>query len=410
MQQSYYKGGPAMENLLLIKNAKIVTDGKTMHDSGILVDSCGRISDIFNMQDFDATKHHAQTTYDAKELLVSPGLIDTHIHGIGGFGTDDSKTNSILEMSKSLASFGVTGFLPTLYAGSPSKMGKEASTVVEAMGKEKGATILGINMEGPFLNPQKAGAQDSNALEKPNEKTFLDLENEAEGHLVCMTIAPELDNIEKITTLATKKGIVLLMGHTNATYEEAKKGIALGIRHATHTFNAMSPLNHKNPGVAGAALIDDRMNCEIIADGVHVHKDLVTYMVQKKPKGKVVTITDSLTPTALGKGIFIANGTEVVFGEKGAFVDAHNPNLLCGSALTLNIGVKNLVSWGISLEEALATATCNPATIYGFKEIGSIKKGHLANIAIFDKEFNAIDVFVQGRCVYGRNLYGRNEK
>jgi len=390
-----------MENLLLIKNANIVTDGKTIHNSGILVDPTGRIASLFSMQDFDATKHYAQTTYDAKGHIVSPGLIDTHIHGIGGFGTDSAKADSILEMSKALTHFGVTGFLPTLYAGSPSKMKKEASVIVEAMGKEEGSTILGVNMEGPFLSPQKAGAQDAGSLELPNEKTFLELEASAKGHLVCMTIAPELNNIEKITELATKKNVVLLMGHTNASYEEAKKGIELGIRHATHTFNAMSPLNHKNPGVAGAALMDDRMNCELIADGVHVHKDLATYMVQKKPQDKVVLITDSLTPTALGNGTFIANGTKVILGEKGAFVNAQNPNLLCGSALTLNKGVKNLVSWGISLEKALATATCNPAKIYGFKDVGSIKKGYLANIAIFDRHFNAVTVFIQGKRVYG---------
>lgn len=385
-----------MENLLLITNAKVVSDGAVRDDCGILVDGGGRISDVFDMQDMDSAKHHAEMHYDAQRRIVSPGLVDTHIHGIGGFGTDVAEPASILGMSKKLIGFGVTGFLPTLYAGRPSKMAEEAECIVEAIGHEDGAVILGVNMEGPFLSPKKAGAQDPESLTLPNAKVFEELCVASKGHLVCMTIAPELEGIEEVASMAAKKGIVLLAGHTNATYDEALYGIELGIHHATHMFNAMSPLNHKQPGVAGAALMDDRMNCEIIADGVHVHKDLVRFTMDKKPNGNVVLITDSLTPTALGKGTFTANGTKVVLGDRGAFVDAFNPELLCGSALTLNKGVRNAVSWGVPIEKAIAMATCNPARIYGFKDFGSIKKGHLGNIAVFDDDFNAVAVFVNG--------------
>ena len=354
-----------MENLLLITNAKVVSDGALRDDCGILIDGDGRISDVFDMQDLDAAKHHAKELFDAEGRIVSPGLVDTHIHGIGGFGTDAAEPSSILGMSQRLIDFGVTG-------------------------------ILGVNMEGPFLSPKKAGAQDPESLTLPNAKVFEELCDASKGHLVCMTIAPELDGVEEVAAMAAKKGIVLLAGHTNATYDEALHGIECGIHHATHMFNAMSPLNHKQPGVAGAALMDDRMNCEVIADGVHVHKDLVKFTADKKPNGNVVLITDSLTPTALGEGTFTANGTKVVLGERGAFVDASNPDLLCGSALTLNKGVGNVVSWGVPVEKALAMATCNPARIYGFKDIGSIKKGHLGNIAVFDDDFNAVAVFVNG--------------
>ena len=386
----------AMENLLLITNAKVVSDGATRNDCGILVDGRGRISDVFDMRDLDAAKHHAKELFDAEGRIVSPGLVDTHIHGIGGFGTDAAEPSSILGMSQKLIGFGVTGFLPTLYAGRPSKMAKEADCIVQAIGHEEGAAILGVNMEGPFLSPKKAGAQDPESLTLPNAKVFEELCDASKGRLVCMTIAPELEGVEEIADIAAKKGIVLLAGHTNATYDEALHGIECGIHHATHMFNAMSPLNHKQPGVAGAALMDDRMNCEIIADGVHVHKDLVKFTADKKPNGNVVLITDSLTPTALGEGTFTANGTKVVLGARGAFVDASNPELLCGSALTLNKGVGNVVSWGVPVEKALAMATCNPARIYGFKDIGSIKKGHLGNIAVFDDDFNAVAVFVNG--------------
>ena len=386
-----------MKNALLIKNAKLVSDSTIKSNCGILISQDGRIVDVFDMDDFDAKRHEADDVYDAKNLTVTAGLIDTHIHGIGGFGTDDATVESILGMSECLAKFGVTGFLPTLYAGRPEKMEKEALAVLQAMGKEKGATILGVNFEGPFLSSLRAGAQDPDSISEPDESLFMHFIEVCKGHLVCMTVAPELNNVEKIAAIAQKEDIVLLAGHTNASYMQAEKGVELGIKHATHMFNAMPSIGHRDPAVSGATLIDERFSCELIADGVHVNKDLVKYVAKTKPEGKVVLITDSLAPTSLGKGTFTANGTKVILGDRGAFVNAENPELLCGSALTLNKAVANLTSWGIEEEKALAMATKNPATIYGFKEIGIIKKGHLANISVFDENFNAVAVFIAGK-------------
>ena len=386
-----------MSNALLIKNAKLVLDSVLKANCGILISQDGRITDVFDMEDYDETRHKAQEIYDAKGQITTAGLIDTHIHGIGGFGTEDGKVESILGMSECLAKFGVTGFLPTLYAGRPGKMEREAQAVLEAMGKEQGATILGVNFEGPFLSPLKAGAQDPASISEPDEEVFKHFVELCKGHLVCMTIAPELNNVEKIAAIAQKENIVLLAGHTNATYTQAERGLELGIKHATHMFNAMPNIGHRDPSVAGAALIDERFSCELIADGVHVNKDLVKYVAQTKPKGKVVLITDSLSPTSLGSGTYMANGTKVVLGDKGAFVNAEKPELLCGSALTLNKAVANLVSWGVEKEQVLDMATKNPANIYGFKEIGILKKGHLANISVFDEDFNAVAVFIAGK-------------
>ncbi len=389
MSCAWYTVG--MENALLIKNAMLASS------CGILISQEGRIADVFDMADYNAKRHEAKTVYDAKGLTVTPGLIDTHIHGIGGFGTDDAQAESICGMSEVLANFGVTGFLPTLYAGRPEKMEKEAQAVLAAMGKEKGATILGVNFEGPFLSPLKAGAQDPASILEPCVEIFQHFIEVCKGQLVCMTIAPELTNVEKIAAIAKKENIVLLAGHTNASYEQAEKGASLGIKHATHMFNAMPSIGHRDPSVSGAALIDDRFSCELIADGVHVNKDLVKYVAKTKPEGKVVLITDSLKPTSLGEGSFFANGTKVSLGPRGAFVSAENPDLLCGSALTLNKAVANLISWGIEKDRAVEMATKNPASIYGFKEIGMIKKGHLANISVFDEDFNAVAVFVKGK-------------
>ena len=384
----------------LIINATLISSGTERNRCGLFINEDGRIADVFSMSDFDISKYGSCDTLDVQGRFVTPGLIDTHIHGIGGFGPDDCDPQSTLKMSEILVRFGVTGFLPTLYAGRPEKMEKESRLAVQAIGHETGARILGINLEGPFLNPVKCGAQDPSALIQPDAAVFGSLADACEGHAKAMTIAPELPGVEEIVPIAKEKGIVLLMGHTNATYEQAVRAIKLGILHATHTFNAMSDLNHKNPGVAGAAVFHDEMHCEMIADGVHVHKDLVAFTVRTKPADKVVLITDSLKPTALGPGRYVANGDNIVLGEKGAFVMERDPSTLCGSALTLNTAVRNVAAWTGDIAQAVRMASENPANVYGFRDLGILAKGKLADIAVFDEDFNATEVFVGGRLAY----------
>ena len=395
----------ASENMsTIIINADIVSSGTIRKNAGLFINNEGRIADVFDMRDFDKGKYgNVDSEIDIQGRMLCPGLIDTHIHGIGGFEPDSSEPDGALKMSETLARFGVTGFLPTLYAGRETKMEKEATGVARAMGHETGARILGINMEGPFLSPLRCGAQDPEALIRPDEAVFERLIQAGEGHVVAMTVAPELEGIEKVTRAAKKKGIVLLMGHTNATYDEAIHGKQLGIMHATHMFNAMSTLDHKSPGVSGAVLFDPRMNCEIISDGVHVHKDLVCHVIRTKDCSSVVLITDSLRPTSLGPGKYMINGDSAVLGEEGAFVMEKNPSLLCGSALTLNVAVRNIASWTGDVAQAVRMATENPASVYGFSDLGSISKGKLADIAVFDSSFNATEVFVGGRIVYSKN-------
>lgn len=382
----------------LIINADVAASDSIKTGYGLFINQDGRIADVFCMDDLDKAKYGKDVVVmDAEGRLLAPGLVDTHIHGIHGFATDDAQGSSILGMSEALARYGVTSFLPTLYAGRPDKMVREISAIVEVIGKEKGARIAGIHLEGPFLNPKKAGAQEPESLSNPSTAVMQKFIDAGKGYIRAMTIAPELPGVEEVAKLAKANGIVLLMGHTNATYQEAKAGMELGILHATHMFNAMSPLNHKNPGVAGASLMDSRMHCEIIADGVHVNKDLVMHVIRTKAKDRVVLITDSLGPTGLGNGKYRANGDDVCLGEIGAFVNASNPELLCGSALTLNKAVSNVVAWGTEVPQALRMASENPARVYGFTDIGLISKGARADLVLFDKDFRPVEVFVDGQ-------------
>lgn len=385
-------------------NARIITGGTQKDDSGIFINEEGRIADVFSMSDYDRSRYASGCdVLDVQGRMLCPGLIDTHIHGIAGFEPDCDSPEPTLGMSKALVRFGVTGFLPTLYAGLEEKMKTESRGIVKAMGHETGARILGINDEGPFLSPAKCGAQDPQSLILPDRDVLQRLVEAGNGRVMAMTVAPELEGIEKITPFAKDKGIVLLMGHTNGTYEQAMNGKKLGINHATHLFNAMSRIDHKNPGVAGAVVFDPDMHCEIIADGIHVHKDLVRHVIRSRNKGSIVLITDSLRPTSLGPGKYIINGDPVVLGEAGAFVMEKDPTKLCGSALTLNKAVRNVARWTGDIPLAVRMATENPASVYGFKDLGAIAKGKIADLAVFDDDFDATEVFIGGKNVYSRN-------
>ena len=287
---------------------------------------------------------------------------------------------------------------PTLYAANPDKMITEINAVVEAIGKEKGARILGINLEGPFLNPAKCGAQSPEGLCKPSTDIINSLIKAGKGYIKAITIAPELKDIDKIIDIATNNGIIVSLGHTNASYDQACNAIEMGAKNITHAFNAMSPLNHREPGVAGAALFNDNVCCELIADGKHVDKNLVCHTIKTKPKDKTILVSDSLGITATAKESYMANGIEVMLKDNVA-VSKENPSLLCGSALTLNKAVKNVIDWGINENQAFRMASSNPAKLYSLKKMGQIKKGYKADVVLFDKNMDAICVIIDGEVI-----------
>lgn len=383
----------------VITNAKIITGFATLENSGIYIEN-GKIADIFSMRRFQSKQFLPDTeVIDAKGMTVTPGLIDSHIHGVGGFGTEDMTSDAILKMSECLASYGVTSFLPTVYPDGEESLFKTEDAIVSAMGREKGAKILGINVEGPFVSPKRPGALPVESLSPVDLDYFDRIIEHGKGHVVCMTVAPELKNMHELALHAKSKGIVLLAGHTDATYENMIEGMQCGILHSTHFFNAMSRLHHRNPGAVGAIMINPDMCCEVIADGVHVHPELVKLMIKLKPAENIVLITDSLKPTGVKSGKLYANGVEVVLSDEGAFVSAENTELLNGSALTLNKAIANLKNWGIDPSVTVQMATENPARIYNFRNLGVLVPGNIADISIFNDDFEARVVFVNGRIV-----------
>ncbi|MBR2136956.1 MAG: N-acetylglucosamine-6-phosphate deacetylase [Alphaproteobacteria bacterium] len=377
-----------------IHNATILTGFAMMKNCAVLLRQ-NKIVDVFNEDRFLQKKFRADTEIiDAKGAYIIPGMIDTHIHGIGGYGTEDCSVKSILGMSEKLLEFGVTSFIPTLYAMPREKMLKGIRAIVGAMGKEKGARILGMHLEGPFISPERLGVQLPESLSAVNLDYMDELWEASEGHIINMTVAPELKHMRELALNCLAKGIVLQAGHTNATYKQMLEGMQARIFHVTHLFNAMSRMHHRDPGAVGAVFIHPELSCEIIADGIHIHPDIIKFLLNCKTLDKVVLVTDSLKPTKQDHLPLVANGDEVYLDK---FFYRKSDNVIAGSALTMIDSVRNIVSYGFRLEEAVHMASTNPARIMKQEHLGVVAPGYDADLVMIDKDLNVIGTIVQGK-------------
>ena len=364
-----------------------------MESCAVLVEN-GLISDVFSQKRFEQRKFdNSIKLIDTAGAYIAPGFIDTHIHGIAGFGTEDESADSILEMSRRIVKLGVTAFNPTLY---PSRqMLRAVKETAAAMGREEGARIMGLHLEGPFISPERLGVQRPETVQ-PVDLDFMEqLWEASSGHIVNMTIAPELKHMRELALFCIKKGIILQAGHSNAEYDHMVEGMQVGILHSTHFFNAMRRLDHRNPNTVGAILIHPEMSCEIIADGFHVHPDLYKLLLRNKSIDKIVLVTDGLKPTEQKEAPFYANNEEVYF-KNGVFY-RKSDDVIAGSGLTMIRGIKNLVTAGFSIEDAVKTASFNPAQIMRYNNLGAIIPGRFADITVFDRNFNISLVMVGGK-------------
>ncbi len=353
----------------------------------------GQIAGCFAEGELPAETAHLPRI-DGKEYFAVPGFIDLHIHGYAGFGPELADPQALLNMSVALLQTGVTAFCPTLYCAKPAEMERLLKKLVPAVGKETGARILGFHLEGPFISPKKPGVMKPQDIAPADLSAFTRLYDAAEGHMAAVTLAPEVPGIEPIVAFANQHAIRLQAGHTHATYDEFLLGAARGVTHVTHLFNAMSPFTHREPGAAGAALMHPGISCEIIADGVHVHPDVVAFLRTVKPVENIVAVTDALLPTGQEKGPFIANGEEVIFD--GGVWKRKTDRVIAGSALTMARAFKNLVDYGFTLPQAVQATSANAARLSGLTQQGRLKEGARADIVLLNSRFEPVQVFLNG--------------
>ena len=389
-------------SLTCIHNATLLAGYARMENCAVLVED-GRIADVFSEKRFVHKNFPSDTRiFDACGAYIAPGLIDSHIHGFSGYGTEDMSVDAIMAMSDRLGAYGVTAFCPTIYPMALGDMKKSIEACVGAMGRETGARVMGVHLEGPFISLARLGVQQPEFVLPVDLEVMEQLYNSGQGHITNMTVAPELKGMRELALYCMSRNIVLQAGHTDASYDNMMEGMQAGILHSTHFFNAMSRLHHRDPGAVGAILINPELSCEIIADGKHVHPDLIRLLLRDKPQSKVVLVTDSLKPTEQERCPMFANREEVE-KKDGVFI-RKSDGVMAGSCLTMMRGVHNLADWGVPVEAAVEMASSNPARIIGLGKRGLLVPGYEADIVVFDKGFEVLASMVAGKFI--RNELG----
>ena len=337
-------------------------------------------------------------TIDACGNYIAPGLVDIHIHGYLGEDTCDAKPEGIKKMAYGVAQNGVTSFLPTTMTVAKNEI-IDALNAVRSVKEESktwdGAEILGVHAEGPFINPSKKGAQAEENILVPDADFIL----ENADIITSVTLAPEMDPDHKcIKKLAKESNVLVSMGHTDAKFEEAMSAARDGVNHATHLFNAMSALAHRNPGVVGAALASENVSVEVIADTFHINPGL--YSIVAKVKGdKMVLITDCTRAGGMPDGEYDLGGQPIFLkGIECRLADG----TIAGSVLKLNHAVRNvLANTDLPVNEVFKMASLNPATsIRCADRIGSLEAGKDADIIIVDNDINVLRTIKKGRTIY----------
>lgn len=326
---------------------------------------------------------------DARGCFVSPGFIDCHIHG---------EPEKIFFNE---AKHGTTAFVIAESCAPLNCIYKRAESIKEFIRIHPfGPNVLGLRLEGPYISKARAGAQDDAYIRRPDAKELSGIIERCSPVLKLMTIAPELRDAKPLIKLLSKHKIIASIGHSDATYESAIEGIDAGISHSTHTFNAMSPIDRREPGVCGAVLMDDRVAAEVILDLTHVHRAIFGLLLKLKKKDKVIVVTDSLAALdrlPAGQAGFGPPGLAMTGGAY-RFEDGR----LAGSSLTMIGALKNVVkNCGIPLLDALKLITLNPAKLLGIEEKkGSMAAGKDADIVVFDKNFDVKMTMIRGRMAY----------
>jgi len=378
----------------------IITPFRLLEDRIIIIEK-GKIIAITDKKE-DLTILKNVEIIEAQNKFIVPGYIDIHVHGGGGSDVMDGEYEAIKQVATIHSRFGTTAFLPTTMAMTKDKIIKSLKSIHEARLKGTGtAEILGIHLEGPYINPEKKGAQKEEDIKKVSVEEFLEF-NQASGNLIrLVTIAPEMPGAIDFIRWLHQQGIIVSVGHSNATYKQVQEGIQAGLSHVTHIFNAMRGLHHREPGVVGAALSSPKLTVEVIADDIHVHPIVIKILIGVKEDKQVVLVTDAIRAAGINEGIYSLGGQKIIVKQGQARLTS---GVLAGSVLTMDKAVKNLVTKvGISLPKAIQMASFNPAKCLGIDDKkGSLEINKDADIVILNKNLETELTMVAGKVVYRR--------
>lgn len=379
---------------LIIKNGIIYTPYQIKKDFWIIIDE-GKICDVVPKR---SKPPQGTSIIDAKGGIIAPGFIDIHIQGAGGYDVLDGTKSALKMISEVLPRFGTTSYLATTVFKDNDI--SHIKNIVDFKNLN-GAELLGIHLEGPFVNPNKKGMIRTNGIRNCSAKGLNHILKETKNRLKIMTIAPELDGALDLIKRLKAKGVIASFGHSDATYEQAQAGISAGIRHVTHICNAMRPIHHRDPGPLIALLMNEQISVQLIADGIHIHPAVLKFIVRVKGVDNILLITDGMSSLGMPDGRYMYDGWEYV---SKAGICRYEDGTLIGTSLPLNKLLRRMFEFtGISVLEALKMVTSNPAKLLGISSVkGSIEKGKDADIVIMDKNFNVKSTIIKGKVWEGK--------
>ena len=380
-----------MSDAIQLRGARIVEPGVAVGPPTTVAIEGDRIATIG-----DGAGEVAGHVVDLAGLWLVPGLIDIQVNGAAGHDTTDDPS-SIWAVGEAVAATGVTAFLPTIVTAPEGRI-DEALRVLAAgpPASYRGATVLGLHLEGPFLSPQRYGAHDPAHLRTPDAAFAAGWSREAGVAIV--TIAPELPGALELIRELAARGVVVSIGHSNATLDEARAGIDAGARYSTHLFNAMPALDHRRPGIAAAVLADERVTVGMIPDTIHIHPTVLDLAYRIAGPARFSIVTDAMAALGMPHGTFRLGARDVTVDETGCRLP---DGLLAGSNLRLDEGVRNMAAaTGRGVETAVAAATTVPARLLGLADRGRITPGARADLTIVAPDFESAGTIVDGRLVW----------
>ncbi|PLT33673.1 N-acetylglucosamine-6-phosphate deacetylase [Bacillus sp. V5-8f] len=386
-------------NKIMLLNVQIYSE-KGILDKGFLRIENGRIKDFGPMENMSAESGYKEISVPSTHKVI-PGFIDIHVHGVSGADTMDASVDALDTMASSLLKEGITSFLATTITQDSETIEKallNAGIYISQRQSPGKAEIIGIHLEGPFINRKKAGAQPVEHITDPNIEIFQKWETLSGNSIKLVTLAPELPGGMEMIRYLKKKGIIASIGHSAASYGQVATAIKAGASHITHLYNGMTGLHHREPGVAGAALLIDEVKAEIIVDGLHVSPKMVKLAYRQKGKHGLVLITDAMRAKCLPESCYKFGGQDVTVKDGKALL---NDGTLAGSLLPMDQAVRNMMAYtNCSLEEAILMASENPARQLNiFHRKGSIGIGKDADLVILDKNNQVYMTICKGHIV-----------
>lgn len=374
---------------MIINNLRIVTRNEVINNGSIEFDG-GIIKKI-------SSKPLSKDGIDGKNKIAMPGFIDIHTHGSCGIDFMDAKEEDYKTIAEAFYSEGITSFLATTLTSDFDSMKRVARTVKNA--KASVPSLAGIHLEGPYINPIYKGAQNEAFIREPNIDELKELIKESNNNIRYITIAPEMNGSMQFIKYATNNNVVISAGHSNATFADIEEAIKNGLTNTTHTHNAMSKHDHKNPGIVTAAFYFDELFTECICDGIHVHPNALKTFYKIVGPDRFMIVTDSLLGKHSKLDTFKLFNLDCIH-KNGAFYLVNGGNL-AGSCLYMNVGLKNVREYtNASLVDLAKISSSNQARSIHLTDRGELKEGMLADMVLLDDDFNVLNVYKLGEEVY----------